>query len=242
MSSRSLRSGVRAIAEKRKVLHQLPKRRGAKPLEVPAAASTSPLWPCLLSSIAVGVVPVRNLTGDADRQSLVDAFTESMVSHLHRHGRGFSLRRMAPEPAATDNCIEAAELKAGYLVTGSAQRGNPGMLRVNVRITDAATSEYLWARRYEFSLEEPAPAQAQIIRRISRELHILLLQHEIRRASLASGPEPELDQCLFSAATALEGGLRAEFTAEAQRWFLAALAGDQRNVEALVGLARTCQD
>ena len=40
---------------------------------------------------------------------------------------------------------------------------------------------------------------------------------------------------------ALRGGYTPELTSEAQRWFLAALASDPRNVEALTGLARTCQ-
>jgi tetratricopeptide (TPR) repeat protein len=71
---------------------------------------------------------------------------------------------------------------------------------------------------------------------------VLLLQDEIRRASLASDPEPAPHECLSSAAMALEGELRVELSAEAQRWFLAALAGDPHNVEALVGLARTCQE
>ena len=35
--------------------------------------------------------------------------------------------------------------------------------------------------------------------------------------------------------------MRAELSAQAQQWFLAVLARDPRNVEALVGLARTCQ-
>jgi tetratricopeptide (TPR) repeat protein len=56
------------------------------------------------------------------------------------------------------------------------------------------------------------------------------------------GAGHELNQCLSSAATALEGELRPDLTAEAQRWYLAALADDPRNVEALVGLARTCQE
>ncbi len=116
------------------------------------------------------------------------------------------------------------------------------MLRVNVRITDVATSEYLWARRYEFNTEEAASVQSRIIRRISRTLHVLLLQQEIRRATRASGEEPELSECLSSAATALERELRPDHTAEAQRWFLAALADDPRNVDALFGLARTCQE
>jgi TolB-like protein len=195
-----------------------------------------------LSSLAVSVAPLRNFTGDADQQNLVEAFTDELLCELCRHGRGFSLQRVADDAGNTIQRSEAAGPGCGYLVSGSAQRGNAGKLRVNVRITDAATYEYLWARRYEFSTARPAPVQATIIRRISRELHILLLQQEIRRASLAAGAKPELNKCLSSAATALEGGLRAELTAEAQRWFLAALADDPRNVDALIGLARTCQE
>jgi TolB-like protein len=194
-----------------------------------------------MSDIAVAVAPLRNLTGDADQQYLVEAFTDNMVSDLVRHGRGFSLQRIADEPGVSGNTTEAAEPKTGYVITGSAQRGNPGTLRVNMRIMDTATTEYLWAERYEFTPKEFAPNQIKITRRISRELHVLLLQDAIRRAQDASAAEPELNACLFSAKTALKGGVRAEPTAAAQRWFLAALANDPRNVEALVGLARTCQ-
>src|ERR1700748_564011 len=56
-------------------------------------------WPCLLSSIAVGVAPLRNLTGDADQENLLDAFTSDLAADLTRHGRGFSLRPLAKEPA-----------------------------------------------------------------------------------------------------------------------------------------------
>ena len=55
-------------------------------------------WPCLLSSIAVGVAPLRNLTGDADQENLLDAFTSDLAADLTRHGRGFSLRCLAKEP------------------------------------------------------------------------------------------------------------------------------------------------
>src|SRR6267142_6354519 len=215
---------------------RITRRRGAEPHV--SRSPESSRWACLLSSISVTVAPLRNLTGDTNQQHLVEAFTDDLVSTLRRHGRGFSLQRVANEPGI----LVKTKPKVGYLVTGSAQRGSHGMLRVNVRIMDATTSEYLWARRYEFSTEHPVPVQTKIIRRISRELHVLLLQDEIRRASLASDTEPAPHECLSSAAMALEGELRVELSAEAQRWFLAALAGDPRNVEALVGLARTCQE
>jgi TolB-like protein len=192
-----------------------------------------------MSSIAIGVAPLRNLTGDAEEQTVLDAFTNDLFADLTWQGHGFELKRLRSEPGKSANSPDA---DIRYIVTGSAQRGSPGKLRVNVRITDAATSEYLWARRYEFGVEEAARVQCKIIRRISRELHILLLHDEIARAVSASGAGHELDECLSSAATVHEAELRPELTAEAQRWYLAALADDPRSVEAFVGLARTCQE
>jgi TolB-like protein len=196
----------------------------------------------LLSSIHVAVAPLRNLTGDADRQCLLDGFANHLATDLLRHGRGFSVECLAHEPADLGKLIGPAEADVKYLVTGSAQRGGPGMLRVNIRISDAATSQYLWARRYEFGAEELERVRSKMIREISRELHILLLQQEIERVTRELDRKHALNECLSSAATALEGDLRADLTAEAQRWYLAALADDPRSVEALVGLARTCQE
>jgi TolB-like protein len=196
----------------------------------------------LPSNIAVAVASLRNLTGDAAHQHLLDAFSNDLAADLTRQGRGFSVRRPETEPTGPGTPPTGlVEPDVEYIVSGSAQRGSPGMLRVNVRIADAATSEYLWARRYEFDTEQAAPVQAKIIRRISRELHVLLLQRAIGRVVLESGTPTELNECLSSAETALEGELRLDLTAKAQTWYLAALARDPHNIEALTGLAHTCQ-
>ena len=217
------------------------KRRERAALAAPIAGGAG-RWRCLQSSIAVGVAPLRNLTGDAEQQRLTDAFTDDLLTELVEHGRGFSLQQLTGNPVSSCGDARAAEPDFRYLVTGSAQRGEPGMLRVNVQIIETATSQYLWARRYELNVREAAPVQTGIVRRISQQLHVLLLQQEIHRACLESDMEPELYECLSSAASALEGELRQDHTAEAQRWYLAALADDPRSVEALVGLARTCQE
>src|SRR5215813_10797631 len=210
-------------------------------LAVTAAGSTRLTWPCLLSSIGVAVAPLRNLTGDPEQQYLVEAFTDDLVTDLLRHGRGLSLKPIADERRVLGNLAGEAERGFEYVVTGSAQRSGPGILRVNMRITDAATAEYLWAGRHEFRPEDLAPIQTKITRRISRELHVLALQEASRRAAVATGPELGINECLARAKTALSGAYRAEHTAEGQLWFLSALARDPRNTEALVGLARTCQ-
>ena len=210
-------------------------------LAVTGSGSARLTWPCLLSSIGVAVAPLRNLTGDPEQQYLVEAFTDDLVTDLLRHGRGLSLKPIADERGILGTLPGEAERGFEYVVTGSAQRSSPGLLRVNMRITDAATAEYLWAGRHEFRPEDLAPIQTKITRRISRELHVLLLQEASRRVSATADAQLGINECLARAQATLKGELRAELSAQAQQWFLAVLARDPRNVEALVGLARTCQ-
>src|ERR1700739_1869760 len=99
-------------------------RRDGEAVGAPEAERAAMRWPCLLSSIAVGVAPLRNLTGDADLENLLDAFTSDLAADLTRHGRGFSLRPFAKEPATP---AEQPESDVKYFVTGSAQRASPGV-------------------------------------------------------------------------------------------------------------------
>ena len=220
-----------------------PVRRAPRQVDAPSEGTARPRWPCLLPNIAVAVAPVRNLTGNPDQQYLVEAFTDDLVTDLLRQGRGLSLKPLKGEQPTMGKLARspASERDYDYVVTGSAQRGNPETLRVNMRIVDAATSEFVWAGRHEFHLEELAPIQTRITRRISRELHLLLLQAASRRAFYDAGTEHSVTEALSRAASALQQGMRAELSAEAQRWYLTALASDPRNVEALTGLAITCQ-
>jgi len=218
-----------------------PERRVPPRSSAPAPGTAKPRWPCLLPTIAVAVAPMRNLTGDPHQQYLVEAFTDDLVTDLLRHGRGLSLKPLGDERNVAGNGNRMSERAYDYVVTGSAQSSAPGLLRVNMRITDTATSEFLWAGRHEFKPEELAPIQTRITRRISRELHVLLLQAASRRALASSGVDLGITECLSEASNALRGKVTPELTAEAQTWYLTALAYDARNVEALTGLALTCQ-
>jgi tetratricopeptide (TPR) repeat protein len=110
-----------------------------------------------------------------------------------------------------------------------------------MRIRHGVTGEYLWAGRQEFRCDDLASIHRDIAQQISRELKILLLEAASRDAIIGLGTDPGVDEALSRAATMLRRGYRAELIAEAQRWFLAALAGDPRNPRALSGLALTCQ-
>jgi hypothetical protein len=163
--------------------HEMPDRPPGGGVLRPAAPTSDtapPQWPCLLPNSAVAVAPVRNLTAD-----------------LLRHGRGVSLKPLAgkrpPDPESA--------LGYDYIVTRSAQRSDPGTLRINMRIVNASTCEYLWAGRHEFQPEDLAPIQTRITRRISRELRVLLLQSASRRAFADCAAEHAVTECLERAAS-----------------------------------------
>ena len=217
----------------------------AMPRRLPAAAGPAERamrWPCLMPRIAVAVTPLRNLTGDQSRQYLIDGLSDDLVTELTQRRRGLSLARITEDRGALALLAPAASPEIGFTVAGSVQGGQPGMLRVNMRITDAATSEVLWASRYELSSKSAAAIQTGISSAIARELHFLLLQRASRRASRKFDRRMSVGECLSRAAAALGGRITPELTAEAQEWLLAALARDPRNVSALVALGRTCQN
>jgi tetratricopeptide (TPR) repeat protein len=207
----------------------------------PSPGKLLPRWPCLLPSIVVGVAPLRNLTGEADKQSLVEGLAGHLVTDLFRHCRGLSFAWVAEERHRAGSLSPRNPPELSYVVYGSVQRGSHEKLRINVRISDAITADYLWAGRQEFRSEDLAAIQTAIPRQISQVLHVLLLHEASRRALNGLGAGLAVDECLFRAEAALRGGMWAELTAEAQRWFLAALAHEPRNVEALTGVALTCQ-
>jgi len=192
--------------------------------------------------MAVAVAPLRNLTGDPEQQFLVDAFTDRLVAELFRHSRNFTLAWLPGERrwAADLRPPNPSELR--YVISGSVQPGNPyGMLRANLRISDAVTANYLWAGRQEFWPEELVSIQTETARQITQVLLVLVLREASHRASVTSDAELGVAECLARGWATFEGELCADLSVEAQQWFLAALARDPRNVEALVGLAVTCQ-
>lgn len=210
----------------------------------PAAGSTERVlrWPCLMPRIAVAVTPLRNLTGDPSRQYLVDGFSDDLVTELTQKRRGLALARVTEDRGSLALLAPAASSEVGLAVAGSVQGGKPGTLRVNMRITDAVTSEVLWASRYELSPKSASARQSNITGEIARELHFLLLQRASRRAARKLDRRLGVSGCLSRAAAALGSRIAPETTAEAQEWLLAALALDPRNVAALVALGRTCQN
>jgi DNA-binding SARP family transcriptional activator/TolB-like protein len=217
----------------------LPAASPAKPAASPSAPSSvsAPRWPCVAARVNVGVAPLLNLTGDPAHRHLAEGFGEDLLTDLMRHCRGVSLTR----PSADRGDLGRDDHPAfDYLITGSMQLGRTQTLRINLQV--AAGGECRWARRFECAPVELPSVQTEITAKISHELHLSLLA-QLSRDSVAKAGNgvPDPSGCLSRAAAALDGPLTPETTAAAQGWYLGALAQDAWNLEALIGVARTCQ-
>jgi hypothetical protein len=101
-------------------------RRGNRHSAEPSSGKSLPRWPCLLPSTVVGVAPLRNLTGEANRQGLVDGFTDRLFTGLFRHCRGLSFAWVADERRYADNLPPRNPPELSYVVYGSVQEAATG--------------------------------------------------------------------------------------------------------------------
>ena len=161
-------------------------QRSRKPRE------SQPQWPCLLPSIAVAIAPLRNLTSHPEQQFLVDDFTDRLVVGLFRSCRGFTFTRVPSERRWTPDLSPSNPSELKYVISGSVQQGSShGMLRANIRISETATADYLWACRQEFPPEDLVSIQTEVTAQISRVLHMLVVHEASRRPIRSDGTSVE---------------------------------------------------
>lgn len=115
----------------------------------------------------VAVLPFR-APKEIDQQFLVDGFTEDIIGALARYRSlaviaafsSFTTRDWAEDIGAV-----ADKLGATYLVAADVRIGG-GAVRINVRLTEAASSRLIWSEKYDRRAEDVFAVQDEIVRMI----------------------------------------------------------------------------
>jgi TolB-like protein len=160
----------------------------------PAPASEKSAAPRL----SMVVLPFANIGGDPEQEHFVDGVTESLTTDLSRiRGAVVSGRNTAFAYKGKPLNVKTIgrELDVRYVLEGSVQR-SANRMRVNVQLTDAETSNHLWAERFDKPLADLFDMQDEIVSRLANTLDAQLVSAEARRAEQA--PNPDLDGPLFS--------------------------------------------
>ena len=128
---------------------------------------------------SVAVLPFDNLSGDADDDTLVDGFTETIIGTLARVPNLFVIARNSTftykgKPVKIQQVAE--DLGVQYVLEGSIQRSGD-QIRITAQLIDALSGRHIWADRYDREITDIFTLQDEITLSILRELQIVLTEN-----------------------------------------------------------------
>ncbi len=138
---------------------------------------------------SLAVLPLVNLSGDAQQEYLVDGMTEILITDLAKMG---ALKRVIARNSVmqfkhSDKPLQAIaeQLHVDALVTGSVMRAG-NQLRVTAQLIEPSTSNNLWAQEYDREVTDVLSLQSDIALAIAREIRIKVTPEE--QAALSNTP------------------------------------------------------
>jgi TolB-like protein/Tfp pilus assembly protein PilF len=144
---------------------------------------------------SIAVLPLKNLTGDTEKEFFVDIATEELIGLL---GQISGLRRVISRTSAmrfkeTDKTLSeiARELNVDVVVEGSVQQAGD-RVRIQIRLIDALPEEQnLWGKTYERDMSDVLVMYGEMARAIADISNVQLTEEETARLSIVRQVDPE---------------------------------------------------
>jgi len=138
---------------------------------------------------SLAVLPLANLSGDTQKEYLVDGMTEILITDLAKMGSQNRViaRNSVMQFKNSDKSLRdiAHLLNVDAIVTGSVTTAGT-RLRVTAQLIDPSTSNTLWAQEYDRELTDVISLQGEIALALAREINIKLTPQE--KAVLSHAP------------------------------------------------------
>jgi serine/threonine protein kinase/Tfp pilus assembly protein PilF len=189
---------------------------------------------------SVAVLPLANLTCDADQDYFVDGMTEALIAGLAKIQSLRIISRtsvMRYKNTAKSLPEIAAELNVDGVIEGSVLRAGQ-RVRITAQLIHAATDTHLWAENYERDLQDVLRLQSEVARAIADEIKAAVTPAEARQFARTPQVDPEaFELCLKGRFNWYK--LSPEQLNVALEYFQRALEKDSNCALAWAGLART---
>ena len=189
--------------------------------------------------LSIVVLPFVNLDGNSEQDYFVDGVTESLTTDLSRIPGAFVIARNTAftfKSKPVDVRVIGRELGVRYVMEGSVQGGGD-RIRVNAQLIDTETGAHLWAERFDKPRADIFDMQDEITTRLARTVGIELVAAEGRRAERERPNNMDAVDLAMRGWAILNQPLSLRRDRAVCDLFDAALRLDDRNVDALVGLA-----
>ena len=141
------------------------------------------LHPASFRISSIAVLPLQNLSGDANQEYFSDGITEELIANLAQiHTlKVVSRTSVMRYKATTKSAPEIGrELGVDALVEGSLRRSG-GRVRVTAELIRASTDTHLWAQNYDEDLSDILKLEGQVARAIAQEIQVEVTPAELGR-------------------------------------------------------------
>jgi adenylate cyclase len=141
---------------------------------------------------SIAVLSFQNMSGDPEQEYFADGMVEEIITALSRIRWLFVIARNSSftyKGQAVDVKRVGRELGVRYVLEGSVRKGG-GRVRITTQLIEAATGAYLWADRFDGSLEGVFELQDQVASSVAGVIEPALQTAEIARS--ASRPTADL--------------------------------------------------
>jgi TolB-like protein/tetratricopeptide (TPR) repeat protein len=187
----------------------------------------------------LAVLPFENLTGDAEQEYLSDGLTEEMIAQVSRSnpdGLGVIARTSAMRYKGTRKGVDeiGRELGVDYVLEGS-MRKERERLRITAQLIRVSDQTHLWAESYDGTTADILSLQADVARRIVRDIGGLA---ETAAAPSTAPVNPEAYGAYLKARY-YAGKAQYWSTAKAVAHYREAIAADPGFAPAYAGLAES---
>ena len=130
---------------------------------------------------SVAVMPLVNVSGDANTEYLSDGLSESIINSLSPNLKVIALNSVLRyKGKQTDPQVVGRELNVRSVLMGKlTQRGDD--LLINVELVDVRDNRHLWGQQYSRKLSEINAVPAEIAQEISEKLRLRLSGDDKKR-------------------------------------------------------------
>jgi len=142
---------------------------------------------------SIAVLPLQNLSGDANQEYFADGMTDALITNLAQFG---SLRVISRTSAmhykgSHKSLPEIArELNVDAVVEGSVTRSG-NQVRITAQLLDAHADRHLWAKAYDRDTREIMSLQQDVADSIAHEIQAKLTPQENLRQAQNRQVDPE---------------------------------------------------
>ena len=190
------------------------------------------------ASVALAVLPLKNLSGDASQDYYADGITEALITELGKIGRlqviSFQSANLYRQTPKTLPQI-ARELRVDVLLEGSVVRSGD-RVRITTKLFQAAPERQLLSESYAFDARDIVTVQAEVARDVATRARIRLTPQEQSRLDTARRVDPEAyEDYLLGRAYFMRYGPGVALTAKT--YFEKSIARDPTFAPAIASLA-----